>query len=616
MLNAILFSLAVATVLPDGPVAWSPDGRWVAYAAASGPTPSRVETGWFLGDGPISPTEPADALRRWDVWVVEPATGSALRVEHGAVAVTAPCWRPDGGALAFGRVPADAPSRFEIVTLDNPDRPKVIHRNESSQSHALLRERVQGRLIAWGPDGRLLAVPGIDRDGLWLMRADAGTEVLFLEHARAPSFAPDGRRLAVLTDVGLAWVDVLQGELKPLVTLKQVERLPPPSWAPDGRSIRAVQRLSGRLMLPGRPPGTELADLVQVKLDGGPPERIWSLVHDPLNDPEAFQGASVAIAADGNQLYYAVRSTVGRPRIAVANPREGAVRTQFNPVDESIGLDEITVSGDRDRPRLALRVMRPDGAPALAAVCDPITQELTPLVPDETSRLAWVDLLLETTRDVLNEQPARGPDGRLLERATLLPGPSEFGGPLLATNRLGHLARIGKRLCGPEERDAASSRIDLSRLVFAYLDHDPERPAASFEAAAVAFESAARHLDRPDDRLRMIALEAQIEQGRGGVDHARTLLDYLKDVTPKTIERVEETPLGPRSVTTPTSLSAWIDHLNRSAVAETQEGEVLDTDDRSMGNINFDAPRPGLGLDPPPPPADPGRVDDVRGPGR
>jgi hypothetical protein len=181
-------------------------------------------------------------------------------------------------------------------------------------------------------------------------------------------------------------------------------------------------------------------------------------------------------------------------------------------------------------------------------------------------------------------------------------------------------------LCIPigdvEPTAAMAARTDEARLVFAYLDHDPERPAASFEAAADAFEAASRHVERPNDRLRMIALEAQIEQGRGHADRVTTLLDYLREVTPRTVERIEDTPHGPRSVTTPTALAAWVEHLGREAVEESKEGEVPDADDRSMGNINFDAPLPGLGLDPIDPPApppaviDPGRKDEVRDPGR
>ena len=55
-------------------------------------------------------------------------TGAAILLYESRGPLTSPAWRPDGRALAFGRVvdEAPAPARFELIVQDAPGENRVI----------------------------------------------------------------------------------------------------------------------------------------------------------------------------------------------------------------------------------------------------------------------------------------------------------------------------------------------------------------------------------------------------------------------------------------------------------------------------------------------------------
>ncbi len=169
-------------------VAWSPDGRWLAFVR-SDTLPKRVRE-W--------------RKRKWDqvvederlqyphVWVVEVATGRGRRLTSGSQWVWNARWSPDSRALAFLTNPTGKPDDGNLTDIavvplaGGPMRKLGVIGNGS---------------FAWSPDGRWIALAtGADRgkhvqkEDLWLVPAAGGRPVNLSESfdgdAEPPMWSP------------------------------------------------------------------------------------------------------------------------------------------------------------------------------------------------------------------------------------------------------------------------------------------------------------------------------------------------------------------------------------------------------------------------------------------
>jgi Tol biopolymer transport system component len=133
--------------------AWSPDGRWLAFARQS--------------------SETADA----QLWLVRPNGRGA----HHLVGGSSPSWSPDGRWIAF-----DAPGGIWAVRPDGSGRRKLVG------------GEVGG--LKWSPDGHRLAYTSWRGTApeVYVARAD-GSRARRLTQNRVddfdPSWSPDGRRI-------------------------------------------------------------------------------------------------------------------------------------------------------------------------------------------------------------------------------------------------------------------------------------------------------------------------------------------------------------------------------------------------------------------------------------
>ncbi len=96
LLRAAEPAVQVALTRPDAPMyapAWSPDGSVIAC------------TGYRPGDP------------GWGIYLVEVATGNALRVDSGPGVARSPTWSPDGSRIAFE---SDRDGRFQLYTMPAP----------------------------------------------------------------------------------------------------------------------------------------------------------------------------------------------------------------------------------------------------------------------------------------------------------------------------------------------------------------------------------------------------------------------------------------------------------------------------------------------------------------
>ncbi len=188
-------------------VAWSPDGRWLAF--------SELEGG--------SEYDPAN----WSVWVVRSDGSERTLVRREALWVS---WSPDGEHLAFGSSPKE-----------NQD----IHiaRRDGSELTRLTFEEGKDITPAWSPRGDRIAFSS-ERAGsldLWTVAPD-GSDPRRLTSDPAsdynPAWSPDGSKIVFYREKGdnrdqIWWVAADGSEERP-VTADEAHSVFP-AFLPDGR---------------------------------------------------------------------------------------------------------------------------------------------------------------------------------------------------------------------------------------------------------------------------------------------------------------------------------------------------------------------------------------------
>lgn len=255
---------------------WSPDGRWIAFAAAGadGASLMRVRNDGsradVLADLPGTEGEPVyspdgrwiafhyDDGRQFDVYRVR-ADGSALqrltRQPEGAVG---PVWSPDGRWIVFMAAEGGVVNIYRM----QPDG-SGIRRITDTRSGA--------SFPSWSPDSRWLVFVGYD-DGstprVYGVSRDGGTPVpVSLENVWSPQWSPDGQWIAVIYNQNVYRMRPNGWAFQPLTHYSTggVSRL---VWSPDGRRLAYVYSS-----------GQPTSDLVWMRADGSDSE---VLIRAPL----------------------------------------------------------------------------------------------------------------------------------------------------------------------------------------------------------------------------------------------------------------------------------------------------------------------------------------------
>jgi dipeptidyl aminopeptidase/acylaminoacyl peptidase len=185
-------------------VAWSPDGKTLAYGTASG-------ANWH----------PQDGLHLFDA-----ARNKDRRIDAGNGNWQGLAWSPDGTRLAY----VNAASVY-VLRLAHPARRPVLVRGAATSP-------------SWSPNGRLIAYDrctGGRTSGIEVARPDGSQ----LRHIRrfgcAPAWSPDGSRIAYLTRCGIRLRTTAGQDITPgsVWRCTHIGAGGSPVWSPDGRKIAA-----------------------------------------------------------------------------------------------------------------------------------------------------------------------------------------------------------------------------------------------------------------------------------------------------------------------------------------------------------------------------------------
>ena len=231
--------------LSAGPIAFSPDGKWVAYVSYPEMT----------------------------LWKSRTDLSEKMQLTFPPVRVYGPQWSPDGSQIAFGNVQFHRPPKVYLVSASGGDSPKQIAPSNIGDVDTD---------PTWTPDGKSIIfarAPAGERGVQAVYRVDlsSGNPTLIpgSNSLYSPRISPDGRYIAALT-ADASQLKLLDQTTNSWSTLAEGDHFGFNQWSPDGKYVYALEN------------GRGFGKIVRVRIKDRILEDILSLKNFPqLVDPFA-----------------------------------------------------------------------------------------------------------------------------------------------------------------------------------------------------------------------------------------------------------------------------------------------------------------------------------------
>jgi dipeptidyl aminopeptidase/acylaminoacyl peptidase len=208
--------------------AWSPNGRWIAYASDY------------------------DGNEQWDIFLVSPKNGQIINLTNTAdISEEGPVWSPDGDTLAYAVKPKESAS-YEINLID-------IGSKKITQLTSHTPKELGNFAPIWSKDGKHIVFTQSNATGkdanIFIAAISGGKPVNLTPHDNAgehnffaSDISPDGKTVLITSNSGNGYNNV--GLLD--IASKKISWLTNDKWeinagkfAPDGKRVTWTSNIDG-----------------------------------------------------------------------------------------------------------------------------------------------------------------------------------------------------------------------------------------------------------------------------------------------------------------------------------------------------------------------------------
>ena len=532
----LLFCIALIAI-PGclyGTIAWSPDGRWLAFVTQSGGE-VMLAPGWWASQGPrLDSNTSSNQSITHTLWLSRADTRQCWRLARNTEGLSLPAWSPDGQQIAYVRMnpSTEEKSGCEIVLQRGFEEARVLVscglKSMPDRAGGLAEQAKRLSLStasmtpAWSPRGTFLAAPWLDPPGTAIIRVSDATVVATYPNGYFPSWSPDEHAVALVMPGESEGYHVTSpnfGPAVPAVATKHVVQAA--VWEPIGQAFHVIAwreaTNAGAL-----PPYT--AELVRFDVSKQKTEVVRPVIN--RRPPAGEDPASIYFArAPGTNSFLVIAPSAGQ----MTDVHEIKLDRQ-TPARRHTLLDADLPSGapsfGLDKDTLAVRFGTPQGM-GLPALHDLRSGELRAIVPDHATQVLAVQCIVERILhlfEVATPTDLKNPTVRWIR----LPSPAAMTAFALRDSRVAdrveRLARFGLGLLEnhPDDTPDAQERRALAEAAM-FLNYI----VADHGSALRSTESLEPMLDTTHDRLALSLVRAQCYMGQRKWSGARELLTLL-----------------------------------------------------------------------------------------